>query len=77
MSDSAVTELDTRGLMCPMPILKLKQALRSIASGERIQMIATDPGTESDVPAFCAQTCHRLIESKTEGDSFFYLIEKV
>lgn len=76
MNESPVTELDTSGLTCPLPILRLKQALRKLQSGDRISVIATDPGSQSDFPAFAAQTGHQLLESRVEGDTFYYLIEK-
>ncbi len=76
MSETSVIELDTSGLECPMPILRLKQALRSMQSGDRIRVIATDPGSQSDFPAFSAQTGHKLLESEVVGDKFYYLLEK-
>ncbi|ALP52878.1 hypothetical protein Tel_06750 [Candidatus Tenderia electrophaga] len=76
MSTRVEKELDTSGLNCPLPILRLKQALRGMDSGQRLRMIATDPGSQSDVAAFAAQTGHRLIESHAEGDTFYYLVEK-
>lgn len=76
MSQEVDKELDTSGLECPMPILKLKQALRGMESGQRIRMIATDPGSESDVAAFAAQTGHRLLESSGQADKFVYILEK-
>ncbi len=69
-------ELDTSGLNCPMPILKLKQALKAMQSGQRIRMIATDPGSKSDIAAFAAQTGHRLLESSSNADKFIYILEK-
>ena len=77
MSENVTKELDTSGLSCPMPILKLKQALRDMEHGQRIQMIATDPGSQSDVAAFAAQTGHRLIDSSSEAGKFVYVLEKV
>lgn len=76
MRQKVGSELDTSGLNCPMPILKLKQALRGLGSGEKIRMIATDPGSESDVAAFAAQTGHRLLESKCDAGKFVYILEK-
>lgn len=76
MSQDVVKELDTSGLECPLPILKLKQALRGLDSGQRLRLIATDPGSQSDVVAFAAQTGHRLIDSHSEGAKFFYIVEK-
>ena len=76
MSQDVDKELDTSGLNCPMPILKLKQALKGLESGQQIRMIATDPGSESDIAAFAAQTGHRLLESSNEAGRFVYVLEK-
>ena len=70
------TELDTSGLNCPLPILRLKQALKGMESGQQVRMIATDSGAESDVPAFCAQTGHKLLEAQAEADRFIFIVEK-
>lgn len=66
--------LDTKGLNCPLPILKAKKALKQVPSGGILQVLATDPGSVADFEAFCRQTGHELLESKTEGDIFVFLI---
>ncbi len=76
MTEKVDKDIDTSGLTCPMPILRLKQALRSMESGQRIRVVATDPSTQSDFVAFAAQTGHRLLESQTEADKFIYVLEK-
>ena len=76
MAEQIDQELDTSGLNCPMPILKLKQTLKAMQSGQRLLVIATDPGSQSDFPAFAAQTGHRLLESRVEADKFIYVVEK-
>ncbi|HHJ81321.1 MAG TPA: sulfurtransferase TusA family protein [Candidatus Tenderia electrophaga] len=76
MAEPIDRELDTSGLDCPMPILKLKQALKSMQSGQRVRVIATDPGTQSDFLAFTAQTGHRLLESAVNEGKYIYLLEK-
>ena len=76
MSAAVVKELDTSGLSCPLPILRLKQTLGTIESGQCLRVIATDPGSQSDFAAFAAQTGHKLLESKAEGGKFFYVVEK-
>ena len=76
MADQIDQELDTSGLDCPMPILKLKQALKSMQSGQRVRVIATDSGSQSDFPAFAAQTGHRLLESTVEAGKFYFVVEK-
>jgi tRNA 2-thiouridine synthesizing protein A len=76
MSETVVKELDTSGMSCPMPILRLKQTLGGLESGQRVRVIATDPGSQSDFAAFAAQTGNRLVDSQTEGGKFIYIMEK-
>ncbi len=66
--------LDAKGLNCPLPILKAKKALVQVPSGGILQVLSTDPGSVADFEAFCRQTGNELLESKTEGDAFVFLI---
>ncbi len=68
--------LDAKGLNCPLPILKAKKALNQVPSGGILQVLATDPGSVADFEAFCRQTGNELLESKTEGDGFVFLIRR-
>ena len=68
--------LDARGLMCPMPVLKAKKALRDVKDGGILQVLATDPGSVADMRAFCEMTGNRLISSEQDEDVFIYHIEK-
>lgn len=76
MSEAVVKELDTCGLSCPLPILRLKQTLGTIESGQRLRVIATDPGSQADFAAFAAQTGNKLVDAKAEGGKFYYVVEK-
>ena len=67
--------LDTKGLNCPLPILKAKKALGGIAAGETLEVHATDPGAVADFEAFCRQTGHELVESTRDGDVFKFIIK--
>ncbi len=66
--------LDTKGLNCPLPVLKTKKAIGQVPSGGILQVLSTDPGSVADFEAFCRQTGNELLESKTEGDVFTFLI---
>ncbi len=66
-------ELDTRGLNCPLPILKTKKALADMASGDVLRVVSTDPGSTRDFQAFARQTGNELVEQKNEGDLFVHL----
>jgi len=69
-------ELDTRGLNCPLPILKVKKALNAMASGQTLHVRATDPTAVKDFEAFAEQTGNRLLESTEAGGEFRFLIKK-
>ena len=77
MSDAKQNKvLDTSGLCCPMPIVHTNKAIRSIESGELLEIVATDPGTENDIPSWCERTGHQLLESRVENGHYTYLIKK-
>ena len=68
--------LDTQGLLCPEPLMLLHKAVREVDSGQVIEVIATDPSTERDIPKFCTFLGHRLLAQEKRGDVFIYRIEK-
>ncbi|MDH3452403.1 MAG: sulfurtransferase TusA family protein [Gammaproteobacteria bacterium] len=70
-------QVDATGLNCPMPILRAKNALTGLASGQVLKIVATDPGSVKDFEAFAKQTGHQLLQSLSEGGRFTYLIRKV
>ncbi len=71
------TLLDAKGLNCPLPILKAKKALKDIATGSTLRVLATDPGSVADFAAFCRTTGHELVESKQDGQTYNFLIKRV
>ena len=64
-------ELDTRGLNCPLPILKAKKALADMRSGEVLKVLATDPGSLRDFQAFARQTGNELLEQSNASEEEF------
>ncbi len=68
--------IDASGLHCPMPTLKLQQGLLKVASNHLICLISTDIGSIHDVPAFCQQHGHTLIEQKQQGKHFHFVVRK-
>ena len=77
MDSSTVAEVDARGLSCPMPLLKAKQALNRVEIGARVRVLATDPGSERDFNAFCQMSGHQLLESQQAADGVFcYVLQK-
>jgi tRNA 2-thiouridine synthesizing protein A len=73
---NADCELDTCGLMCPLPLLRLKQALRGMESGQVVRVAATDPASVLDFGVFLDQCGHALISRWEESGTFFYLSRK-
>ena len=69
-------EIDTRGLNCPLPILKAKKALADMASGQVLRVIATDPGSVCDMAAFAEQTGNALLEQGSENSKFIFYLKK-
>ena len=69
-------EIDTRGLNCPMPILKAKKALADMASGQLLKVLATDSGSLRDFQAFAKQTGNELVEQQTVGDEFIHVLRR-
>ena len=73
---NAQKELDTRGLNCPLPILKAKKALADMVSGDILKVVSTDPGSLRDFQAFARQTGNELVEQLTLGDEFVHLLRR-
>ena len=68
--------LDCSGMNCPIPILRLSRAVRGLRNGERLELIATDPGSVKDIQAWSKQTGNTLVESKQDNDKFMFVVEK-
>lgn len=68
--------LDVSGYQCPLPTLKARKALLSMAAGERLRVIATDPMASIDIPHFCEESGNRLIATAKEGTRLLFLIER-
>jgi tRNA 2-thiouridine synthesizing protein A len=69
-------ELDTRGLNCPLPILKAKKALGEMTSGQLLRVTATDSGSVRDFQAFSKQTGNELVDQQTQGSDFIHILRR-
>lgn len=69
-------DIDARGLLCPLPVLRLRKRLQGLNSGQVARLWATDPAAYVDVPHFCAEAGHELIETQEEGDGTVFLVRK-
>ena len=68
--------LDAKGLNCPLPILHARKKLNAIATGEVLEIHATDPGAVADFQAFCRQTGNELLEHSQDGDIYKFQIKR-
>ena len=69
-------ELDTRGLNCPLPILKAKKALTAMESGQVLKVVSTDTGSLRDFAAFAKQTGNELLSQTTDGSDFIHVLKR-
>jgi tRNA 2-thiouridine synthesizing protein A len=68
--------IDTSGLHCPLPVLKARKALMAMAEGETLEVVTTDPMSVVDMPVFCGQAGHRILNEVKRDRDFVFLIEK-
>jgi tRNA 2-thiouridine synthesizing protein A len=73
MSESV---LDVKGMNCPLPVLRANRALRSMAPGARLRVLATDRAAVADFQAFCRETGHALLACSEDGGVFSFLIRR-
>lgn len=69
-------ELDTRGLACPLPVLKARKRLSGLAPGRRLLVEATDPMAAIDIPHMCKEDGHRLVANDSGDGAYRFLIER-
>jgi len=78
MSDITPTqELDCRGMNCPLPVLKTKKTLKSLAAGDVLKVIATDPGSVADMAAFSRSTGNEILDQSAGGGEYTFYFRRV
>jgi tRNA 2-thiouridine synthesizing protein A len=77
MSNEDLLELDARGLVCPMPLLKAKRAINAMSTGQQLQVLSTDQGSVRDFKVFAEQSGHILLASDEADGVYRYLLQKV
>lgn len=68
--------LDATGQLCPMPVIRAKQAMDKLAPGQVMKLVASDPGSKADIPGWARTSGHTLLEASTEGKTFVFLVKK-
>lgn len=75
MSSHGEHQLDARRLLCPMPVIRVQERVKTLARGDRLRVYCTDPGALSDVPAWCRVHGHRVLETQETDGEVEILIE--
>lgn len=76
MSVQLSIQVDARGLSCPMPIVRTAQAIKTVASGGLVEVLATDPGSVKDFAAWSRTTGHELLEQTVDGGVYRFLLRR-
>jgi tRNA 2-thiouridine synthesizing protein A len=76
MSLQIAHQVDAKGLNCPMPIVRTAQAIKGLASGELLEVLATDPGSVKDFAAWSRTTGHELIEQTVDGGVYRFVLRR-
>ena len=69
-------EIDTRGLNCPLPILKAKKALSDMSTGQTLKVVSTDQGSIRDFQAFARQTGNELVDQETVNNEYVHVLRR-
>jgi len=69
-------ELDARGLLCPMPVIRTAKAVKALTPGQVLKLLATDRGSIADIPAWAESTGNELLDWHDEGDFLVFLVRR-
>ena len=69
--------LDAKRMLCPMPVIRTQDKIKTLSVGDVLEVVCTDPGALNDVPAWCRINGHKVLETKTVDDEVFIIIEVV
>lgn len=74
--NNIVKSLDLKGLLCPMPVVKIAKAIKEVNVGEAIEAYATDPGVMADIPAWCRTTGNELVTLEKQDKQFHFVVRR-
>ena len=77
MSDAPKLSLDFKGLLCPMPVVKIAQAMKQVQVGELVEAVATDPGVMADIPAWARTSGNELVSLEKQDKVFKFVVKRV
>lgn len=68
-------ELDARNLLCPLPVIRVQEKVKTLSSGDVLEVLCTDPGTMNDIPAWCRINGHKVIDTRAAERDIVIIIE--
>lgn len=74
---NVTTKLDLKGLVCPIPVVRVSQAVKAVAVGDIIEAIATDPGVLADIPAWCKTSGNEMVQMERVDKGFRFLVRRI
>ena len=77
MSDTPKLSLNFKGLLCPMPVVKLAQAIKQIQVGELVEAVATDPGVMADIPAWARTSGNEVVSLEKQDKVFKFVVKRI
>ena len=69
--------LDLKGLLCPMPVVKMAKAIKEVQVGQTIEAFASDPGVMADMPAWCRSTGNELVQIEKQDKQFHFIVKRL
>lgn len=76
MNTHVVSQVDARGLVCPMPTIRLGQAIRKVEIGQTVEVWTDDPGSKENMAAWCKNTGHELVANSVDETTFKYMVRR-
>jgi TusA-related sulfurtransferase len=76
LASQVARQVDARGLVCPMPTIRLGQAIRKVEIGQLVQVWTDDPGSRENMAAWCKNTRHELVDSSADETTFKYTVRR-
>lgn len=77
MTEQPVLSLDFKGLLCPMPVVKIAQAMKQVQIGQLVEAVATDPGVTADIPAWARTSGNELVELEKREKEFRFVVRRM
>ena len=74
---TAIKVVDLKGLLCPIPVVKMAKAIKEVEVGQVIEAFASDPGVMADIPAWCRTTGNELVKLEKQEKQFHFLVRRV